>query len=141
MEVTLVKSSDPLFAERLAKANMDTYYQARGKVWDHQGFLVGWEALDNYDIYADNERIGIVCLKYSDDTTLLWDLQILPELQGKGMGSRCMDLVIEHARQRGSANLALNVFSENPAIKLYESKGFIRTSEAEGLINMQLPLS
>ncbi|TOQ07726.1 GNAT family N-acetyltransferase, partial [Vibrio parahaemolyticus] len=31
--------------------------------------------------------------------------------------------------------------SENPAIKLYESKGFVRTSDVKGLVEMELPLS
>ncbi|EPI2684876.1 GNAT family N-acetyltransferase, partial [Vibrio cholerae] len=42
---------------------------------------------------------------------------------------------------RQSTKLVLRVFSENPAINLYESKGFVRVSEIKGLIEMELPLN
>ena len=67
---------------------------------------------------AWHRRIGVIRFSYTSDTTLLRDLQILTEHQGRGFGSRCLDLVIEHANSQASEQLVLRVFSENPAIKL-----------------------
>ncbi|EKF9810449.1 GNAT family N-acetyltransferase [Vibrio cholerae] len=141
MEVSLKVSSDLLFAESLTKSNMASYYQARGLTWDHNRFLSSWDELDNYEIYLGLARVGVLRLSYSNDVTFLRDFQILPEFQGCGIGSKCLELVVRHALDRQSTKLVLRVFSENSAINLYESKGFVRVSEIKGLIEMELPLN
>lgn len=141
MEVQLTKGSAPLFAESLTKANMASYYQVREIIWDRNSFLCSWEELDNYEVNVDSTRIGVIRFSYSGDTTFLRDFQLAPEFQGKGIGSKCLELVVKHACNRQSTKLVLRVFSENPAIKLYESKGFKRTTEAKGLVEMELHLS
>jgi ribosomal protein S18 acetylase RimI-like enzyme len=114
MEVQLKVGSDPLFAESLTKTNMASYYQT---------------------------RVGVLRFSYSSDATFLRDFQLLPEFQGRGVGTKCLDLVVRHALDSQSTKLVLRVFSENPAINLYESKGFVRTSEIKGLVEMEIPLS
>ncbi len=140
MDVKLVKGSDPQFAELITKTNMASYYQARGIAWGHSQFLRSWDELDNYEVYVGGNRIGVVRFSYTRDTTFLRDFQILAEYQGKGFGSKCLDLVIEHANNQAPAQLVLRVFSENPAIKLYQSKGFTKLSEVKGLVEMELLL-
>ncbi|MHC6529495.1 GNAT family N-acetyltransferase [Vibrio proteolyticus] len=140
MEVDFVRGFDSLFAESLTKANMASYYQARGIVWDHNQFLRSWDKLDNYEVYADGNRVGVVRFSYSENSTFLRDLQLVSESQGKGIGSICLDLVRNHAMTQNSKSLVLRVFSENPAINLYESKGFIKTFEIKGLAEMELLL-
>ncbi|EOA6545501.1 TPA: GNAT family N-acetyltransferase [Vibrio vulnificus] len=141
MEVKLKVGSDPLFAESLTKSNMASYYQARGIIWDHNLFLSSWDELDNYEIYLDRVRVGVLRLSYSGNKTFLRDFQILPEFQGRGIGAKCLELVFRHVLDRQSTKLVLRVFSENPAINLYESKGFVRASDVNGLIEMEIPLS
>lgn len=141
MEVQLKVGSDSLFAESLTKSNMAVYYQARGIIWDHNQFLSSWEDLDNYEVHFDQTRVGVLRFSYSGDATFLRDFQILPEFQGRGIGDNCLELVVRHALERQSTKLVLRVFSENPAINLYESKGFLRASEVKGLVEMELPLS
>ncbi|EHV1354486.1 GNAT family N-acetyltransferase [Vibrio cholerae] len=141
MEVQLKVGSDSLFAESLTKSNMASYYQTRGIIWDHNQFLSSWEELDNYEVHLDQARVGVLRFSYSGDTTFLRDFQILPEFQGRGIGAKCLELVVRHALKRQSTKLVLRVFSENPAISLYESKGFVRTSEVKGLVEMEIPLS
>lgn len=141
MELRLVKGSDPKFAESITKTNMASYYDARGIVWGHEQFLRSWDELDNYEVHVGDIRIGVVRFSYTSDTTFLRDLQILAEYQGKGFGSKCLDLVIAHASSQASNQLVLRVFSENPAIKLYQSKGFTKISEVKGLVEMELQLT
>ncbi|MCT4349764.1 MULTISPECIES: GNAT family N-acetyltransferase [Vibrio] len=136
MEVRLVKGSDPKFAESITKTNMASYYQTRGIAWGHSQFLRNWDELDNYEIYVGDSRIGVIRFSYTSDTTFLRDLQILAEYQGRGFGSKCLD----YANNQSSAQLVLRVFSENPAIKLYQSKGFTQLSEVKGLVEMELLL-
>lgn len=141
VKVQLKTSNDAIFAESLTKSNMATYYQARQIVWDHNQFVTNWEELDNYEVYLDRARVGVVRFSYNGDTCYLRDFQILPECQGKGIGSKCLDLVVKHALERQSTKLVLRVFSENPAIGLYEAKGFVRTNQVKGLIEMEHALS
>ena len=141
MDVKLVKGSDPKFAELITKTNMAPYYDTREIVWGHDQFLRSWDELDNYEVYVGDIRIGVVRFSYTSDTTFLRDLQILTEYQGRGFGSRCLDLVIKHANNQASTQLVLRVFSENPAIKLYQSKGFTKISEVKGLVEMELQLA
>ncbi|MCG9640904.1 GNAT family N-acetyltransferase [Vibrio sp. Isolate34] len=140
MEVKQVKGSDPHFAELITKTNMASYYQARGIAWGHSQFLRSWDELDNYEVYVDGSRIGVIRFSYTRGTTFLRDFQILAEYQGRGFGAKCLDLVIEHANNQASTQLVLRVFSENPAIKLYQSKGFTKLSEVKGLVEMELRL-
>ncbi len=141
MEVQLKIGSDPLFAESLTKTNMASYYLSRGIIWDHNQFLNSWEELENYETHLDQTRVGVLRFSYRGETTFLRDFQLLPEFQGKGVGTKCLDLVVGHALSRQSTKLVLRVFSENPAISLYESKGFVRTSEVKGLVEMETLLS
>lgn len=141
MEVELKVGSDSLFAESLTKNNMASYYQSRGIIWDHQLFLSRWEKLDNYEVHVDQNRVGVVRFSYSSDVTFLRDFQLLPEFQGRGIGTKCLDRVVRHALDCQSTKLVLRVFSENPAINLYVSKGFVKTSEVKGLVEMELLLS
>ncbi|RZP95714.1 GNAT family N-acetyltransferase [Vibrio vulnificus] len=104
-------------------------------------FLNSWKELESYEIHLDQARVGVLRFSYSGETTFLRDFQLLPEFQGRGIGAKCLDLVVGHALSRQSTKLVLRVFSENPAINLHESKGFVRTSEVKGLVEMELPLS
>ncbi|MCG9694326.1 GNAT family N-acetyltransferase [Vibrio sp. Isolate22] len=140
MKVKLVKGSDPQFAELITKTNMASYYQARDIAWGHSQFLRSWDEMDNYEVYVGGNRIGVIRFSYTSNTTFLRDFQILAEHQGKGLGSKCLDLVIEHASNQASTQLVLRVFSENPAIKLYQSKGFTKLSDVKGLVEMELRL-
>lgn len=140
MDIQFTQGNDPAFAEALTKSNMASYYRAREITWDHDQFLRSWEEFDNYDVIVHRHRVGVIRFSYSADTTFLRDFQLLPEAQGKGTGSQCLELAMKHACDRGSSKIVLRVFSENPAIKLYESKDFIRTSEVKGLLEMECAL-
>ncbi|MGE3683922.1 MAG: GNAT family N-acetyltransferase [Bdellovibrionales bacterium] len=56
---------------------------------------------------------------------------LLPEFRGKGIGSKLLEAVLNHAKAFGLEKVELHVYTTNtPAIALYEKFGF----EREGLI-------
>lgn len=56
---------------------------------------------------------------------------LLPEYRGRGLGSKLLASVLEHAKRFGLEKVELNVYTSNtPAIELYKKFGF----EQEGLI-------
>jgi ribosomal protein S18 acetylase RimI-like enzyme len=71
---------------------------------------------------------------------LQWEImqvQLIPALHGKGIGTLLLQRIIEDARKAG-ATLRLNVLKANPARRLYERLGFIVTAEREHAYTMQL---
>jgi len=141
MDIQFKSASEMKYAESLTQSNMSRYYLTRNIVWDINLFINNWAQLDNFDIFADGLRVGVVRFSYNESTTFLRDLQLSPEFQGKGIGSKSLDIIVEHARQHKSTKLLLRVFSENPAVKLYKEKKFTQTVDVNGLIEMELTLS
>lgn len=72
------------------------------------------------------------------DTHLqLADIALLPEYQGKGIGTHLVKALLAEARGRGLP-MGLGVFKINPgAQKLYKSLGFVQVSEDDIFIKMR----
>ncbi|GLQ76466.1 GNAT family N-acetyltransferase [Vibrio penaeicida] len=138
MSVEFSPTEDASFAEKLTQTNMARYYEKRGIEWNHEMFTQSWDTFENFDIYQSGKRVGVIRFTYETDTTYLRDFQIEAEYQGKGIGAQSLTLAIEHAKHRGSSYLRLRVFSENPAISLYQKLGFVVISEENELMTMEL---
>lgn len=94
MQIVFNPASDARYAESLTFENMSVYYQSRGIEWDHQRFLESWQELDNFEICVDDERVGLVRFSYDQgETTYLRDLQLEPQFQGRGYGSKSISLI------------------------------------------------
>ena len=141
MNIELRLASDSLYAEQLTASNMANYYHRRDWSWDHQRFLKSWIEFDNFEIFVNGIRVGLVRFSYRQATTYLRDIQLEGEYQGKGVGSKVLQLIKLHGQSRGSKRLALRVFSENPVINLYKTMGFMQLAEVDGLVEMQLLLN
>ena len=141
MNIELRLASDSLYAEQLTASNMANYYHRRDWSWDHQRFLKSWIEFDNFEIFVNGIRVGLVRFSYSQATTYLRDIQLEGEYQGKGVGSKVLQLIKLHGQSRGSKRLALRAFSENPVINLYKTMGFMQLAEVDGLVEMQLLLN
>lgn len=87
---------------------------------------------DAYDcafvIHFDNERMG--ALKYQETLSFIdiMQLQIHPDFQGQGLGTKIVQSLIEKA---GEKYVTLTVLKDNPAFKLYQRLGFVVTGEDE----------
>lgn len=90
--------------------------------------------LHSFEQFADK------CL--SEDTPLDPDLtdypahlhiDLLPELQGKGMGRKMMETFFKRCREKGADKLHLGVSKRNPAaIAFYQRLGMYAVKETEG---------
>ena len=68
-----------------------------------------------------------------------WDLiqiQLVPELQGKGLGRQLIEALIAEATAAG-ASIQLNVLNGNPARRLYERLGFRELKDEEHSTTMR----
>jgi ribosomal protein S18 acetylase RimI-like enzyme len=72
------------------------------------------------------KAIGYVSVVASDDHDLVHELAVLPQSQGRGIGTAVIRGVQDDARRRG-VPVRLSVHDDNPARRLYERLGFAVT--------------
>ena len=141
MSVNIKKSIDSEYAEKIAKENMAEYYFNRNIVWDSEIFKKSWPCLDNFDVFFNNKKVGVIRFSYGENSTYIRDLQIESKHQNKGIGSNCLSINKEHANSRNDSFIKLRVFSENPALKLYKNFGFTAVLENNQIIEMEFKLN
>jgi GNAT superfamily N-acetyltransferase len=82
--------------------------------------------------------VGEIVVEERPEELVLVRLALLPDWQGRGIGSAIVRALIGRAYELESA-LVLNVFRSNPrAERLYESLGFVRTGESDTDVTMRL---
>jgi GNAT superfamily N-acetyltransferase len=133
---TLRKASpnDSEFAYCVKRAALREYVE---KVW-------GWDETEQRQLHEQRFRtqdfqvinwagtdVGIMAVVVAPDCVKVNGLFLLPEHQGKGIGRRCMLLIMEEARQLGLP-VRLRVMKVNPrALAFYERLGFMRTGATD----------
>ncbi|RXJ69473.1 GNAT family N-acetyltransferase [Veronia nyctiphanis] len=135
-EVDIKPARDADFAKTMTQTNMAEYYKKRNMTWDDALFNQSWRKFDNYEVWFEACRVGVVRFSYDENECRLRDLQIVQGHQGKGIGSACIQFAVAHAREKGSESLWLRVFPENPAIALYQRMGFRFHVRNENLCEM-----
>ncbi|PCI63627.1 MAG: GNAT family N-acetyltransferase [Gammaproteobacteria bacterium] len=85
---------------------------------------------DSQIISLNDKPIGLLKLAMFDDHLHIRQFQILPKVQGKGVGSKVLEDVINRALKR-NLSITLNVLLANPALELYLRSGFIITGQNE----------
>ena len=88
-------------------------------------------------IEIDAKSIGAIWLEDRRGSVYIEELQILPEYQGRGVGTAVLKQVIAAAGKRGLA-VGLAVLRTNPgARRLYERLGFKVTAVAQPFVYMR----
>jgi ribosomal protein S18 acetylase RimI-like enzyme len=79
-------------------------------------------------IQCDENSIGRLIVDRSKDPILVIDIALLPEYRNNGIGTALItNLMAEAANLHWALTLHVEVF--NPAMRLYERLGFVKTSE------------
>jgi len=84
-------------------------------------------------------KLGVVSLKGTEKSLHIRQLQILPEYQGKGIGSKILAVVKKRALQL-QLPITLNVLLKNPARGLYLRHGFQIEGKNKLEFQMRCPL-
>lgn len=91
---------------------------------------------NHYIVLYENEYVGRCIIEDLSGHLHLIDLSILPDFQGKGIGTFMIELLQQKASKKDKP-LMLQVFRKNSAMLLYERLGF-RVVEENGLyVRMQ----
>lgn len=85
-----------------------------------------------YLIQKDNQFLGFIGFEFhlEPETTKLHRIYFLKEAQGKGLGKKALEFVIDEAKRIGDRRVTLTVNKNNSARKFYESQGFKIYDEA-----------
>jgi len=82
--------------------------------------------------------VGELLVEERPDRLFVVRLALLPEWQGRGIGSAVVSTLVDRARELGAA-VVLDVLGVNSrAVRLYESLGFVRIAESETDVSMRL---
>lgn len=89
----------------------------------------------NYQYYLiseNDEFLGFVGFEFHQEpeTTKLHRIYFLKEAQGKGLGKKALEFVINEAKKVDDIRVTLTVNKNNSAQKFYESQGFKVYDEA-----------
>jgi ribosomal protein S18 acetylase RimI-like enzyme len=88
-------------------------------------------------IESEGQSVGGLLLESRPDSIYIHELQVLPEYQGRGIGTRVVENLIEQAAARGFP-VTLSVVPANPrARNLYERLGFEVTAVEAPFIRMR----
>jgi len=85
-----------------------------------------------YLIQEDEVFLGFIGFEFHQEpeTTKLHRIYFLKEAQGKGLGKKALEFVINKAKNVNNKRVTLTVNKNNSAQKFYESQGFKIYSEA-----------
>ena len=144
-------SSDNLKVRMAGEDDKEFAYQAKRAAFREYVELVwGWDegkqrklhdqrfaAQDFWVISLDDEDVGIMSVDLEPDSMFVNQIYILPEHQTRGIGRRCMSLVVEEANKL-NLPVRLRVLKVNPrAEAFYERLGFTITDETDTHFLMQ----
>lgn len=74
-------------------------------------------------VLVEDEPVGVLKVEVDGGFVHLAEIGLIPEHQGQGLGTQIITDVINVADRKG-VPIELQVFSANPATKLYERLGF-----------------
>ncbi|HXR16675.1 MAG TPA: GNAT family N-acetyltransferase [Terriglobales bacterium] len=79
-------------------------------------------------IIADGQDVGWIQEQVEDRTVNLGSFYVLPAMQGRGIGTKVLDILLTRAAHQSKA-MTLAVVKINPARYFYEKRGFRITHE------------
>ena len=132
--------NDSEFAYCVKKAAFREYVE---KVWgwdegkERQFHERRFEAQDFRVINFAGADIGIVATVVQPDCLKLHQLFLLPEHQGQGIGSECMFLIMEEARELGLPVRLRGLKVNLRALAFHQRLGFVRTGETDTYVLME----
>jgi GNAT superfamily N-acetyltransferase len=111
--------------------NYDAYPEERPSRWAEKFDLSNWGILSAFD---GSERIGgaaiawktpgVLMLDGRDDLACLWDLRILPDHRGKGVGKALFKAALLWAKERNCRLFKVETQNINvPACRFYAAQG------------------
>ena len=138
LEFRAATSQDLDFLLSLRSQTMRAHFLASGiELTDADEYS---RVLDNFDsaeiVLLSGKPIGLVKLVHKNRPWLLQQVQLLPEYQNQGLGTKIISALLAQASEVGEA-IELHVLKVNPAKRLYERLGFSVVGESQNSFTMR----
>ncbi|MBN1284820.1 MAG: GNAT family N-acetyltransferase [Anaerolineae bacterium] len=108
--------------------------------WDEDAqqmrFRGRFDPAKNQIVVMEGTDIGVFAAEHRKDDIFLAKIYILPQYQGRGIGTRLIESLLKEASEAGKP-VALRVLKVNPARRLYERLGFEAVGEDEAFFMMR----
>lgn len=139
IELRRATSKDFDFALKLYLVTMKPL-TAELMTWDEAkqsaGFAEQWNVADVHMITLGGLNIGWVQAAEMDSEIFLQQMFVSPEYQGRGVGSKTLQNMLQHWDRMGKP-VNLTVLKNNPARRLYERHGFTVVGEVGVKLQMR----
>jgi ribosomal protein S18 acetylase RimI-like enzyme len=135
--------ADKAWLESLRREAYRDLFDATWGGWDevrHQRhFAEFWEAGSISIVSVDGQSVGVVQLFDSEGAIEIGEIQVLPECQNGGIGTRILSNVLAAAKRKDKrVSLYLGLKNQG-AFRLYERLGFEETGRSDTHIFMTHP--
>lgn len=98
-------------------------------------YAMSYAQAEHHIIEQDGTPIGRMMVSREQPAAVLIDIALMPEHRRKGIGGGLIRQLIEQCNGK-KLPLRLQVLRGNPALRLYERLGFVRTEEDQMYIQM-----
>ena len=89
-------------------------------------------------LLENGQPVGRLLVNRTSVEVRLVDISLLPEWRGRGVGGRLISELISEAAE-ARLPLRLQVWKDNPAVRLYRRLGFHITGERDLYLQMEMP--
>jgi ribosomal protein S18 acetylase RimI-like enzyme len=100
------------------------------EAWQRENFRRHFDPSASRIIVSQGRDAGVLSVSETESEIVLNVVELLPEFQGRGIGTAVVRWVLEDAEGKGKA-VKLQVLKVNPARRLYERLGFSTVGETE----------
>ncbi|MDH2436153.1 GNAT family N-acetyltransferase [Pokkaliibacter sp. MBI-7] len=145
LDLRAADDDDRQYAHDLTYNNMRRYYVQYGIEWSSKVYFQQWPSTANFILLDSTvtpaKTAGLLRLQIVKPWTYLWDLQIEPAYQRRGVGREALQRSMWLARHTGCSLFRLRVFKSNPALQLYLRYGLeiVRDEDSVYMMEKLLP--
>lgn len=137
--------TDDEFLYDLHRRTLGDVIEATWGPWDdavQRRFHQAWFQPETIEVVlVGGDRAGVVQAALATaDSFYISRIEIAPEVQGRGVGTTLLRLLVDRARQAGASVVELHVLRLNRARELYERLGFQVIAEEPPKLLMRLVL-
>ena len=104
--------------------------------WQQHHFEKKWDPSRYQVICCKGRDVGALSVKLEKEHIFLAEIQIDPEIQNQGLGTKIINDIIADAQAKGLP-VRLRVLRQNKAKKLYVRLGFMETGQTDTHIFME----